>query len=95
MKRLGFLLFPSAMDVAVAMSHVMVNLRALDLGASATEFGKPHLVEPVLSGLVADPGAMRAPFVLAGVVTSVTIAMVGFWPVRVAARSNADSCDQV
>ncbi len=37
MTRSGFFLFPFAMDVAVAMSQMMLNLRALDLGASATE----------------------------------------------------------
>jgi MFS family permease len=38
-KRLDFFILPFAMDVAVAMSQIMVNLRALDLGASATEVG--------------------------------------------------------
>lgn len=39
MTRLDFVIVPFAMDMAVAMSQIMVNLRALDLGASATEVG--------------------------------------------------------
>lgn len=39
MTRLDFFFIPFAMDVAAAMSQIMVNLRALDLGASATLVG--------------------------------------------------------
>lgn len=39
MTRSDFAIIPFAMDAAVAMSQIMVNFRALDLGASATQIG--------------------------------------------------------
>lgn len=65
MKRLDFFLLPFAMDIAVAMAQIMVNLRALDLGASATTVG-------VLMGL-----CWGVPYMLAALTTGTMVARFG------------------
>ncbi len=65
MKRFDFFAIPFAMDVAVAMSQLMANFRALDLGASA-----------LFVGLILGVG-WGAPYVIVAMSTGKTIGRFG------------------
>jgi hypothetical protein len=59
------------------------------MGYHEAIIGAGCVVGPVLSGIVADAGGVRAPFVLAGAAIAVTIAVIGLWPVRALGGSDA------
>jgi predicted MFS family arabinose efflux permease len=63
--------------------------RDANMGYHEAIIGAGCVVGPVLSGIVADAGGVRAPFVLAGAAIAVTIAVIGLWPVRALGGSDA------
>jgi len=97
MKRLDFFVFPFVMDFATAMAQIMVNLRALDLGASATMvgvviglcWGLAYMLTALTTGTMVSRYGARTMMLVGGLIFGVGTAACGFahapWLLLVAA----------
>lgn len=85
MKRMDFFILPFLMDLAVAVSQLMVNLRALDLGASALTigvllgicWGLPYVAVSIATGRTVGRIGARWTMVLGAVLFAVSVAGYG------------------